>query len=95
MASYELTRKAAADLRGIYRYGFREHGKARATHYKRSLDAQFQKIADEPLRFPKTGFRDSYRYSVHQPYTIYFRLIDANRVQIVRILRGQDPRQTL
>lgn len=92
MASYRLTRKADADLRSAFLYGMKEHGEARALQYKQSLDARFQEIADDPLRFPKTDFYDGYRYSVHQPHTIYFKPLDNGDVQIIRILRGQDPR---
>ncbi len=95
MASYKLTRKAASDLRNLYRYGFREHGAAQATCYKESLDARFQTIPDEPLRFPQTTFGDGYRYSVHAPYAIYYKLTDTGEVWIIRILRGQDPRRAL
>ena len=91
MASYKLTRKADADLRSAFLYGLKEHGEARALQYKQSLDARFQEIADDPLRFPKTDFYDGYRYSVHQLYTIYFKSLDNGDVRIIRICVAKTP----
>ena len=91
MASYRLTRRADADLADLYRYGVRTFGIERADRCFDSLLVRLKEIGNDPLRFPKTDYREGYRRSVHAPHTIYYRIVDADLVEIVRILRGQDP----
>jgi len=95
MGSYKLTRKADDDLAGLYLYGLTSFGLQPASRYYDSLETRLQDIADDPLRFPPTDYREGYRRSVHAPYAIYYRIIDPQTVEIVRILRGQDPREQL
>ena len=94
MGAYRLTKKAdEEDLAGLYRYGIQNFGIERADRYFDSLLARLEEIGDSPLQFQKSDIRDGYRRSVHRPYTIYYRIIDPELVEIVRILRGQDPRE--
>lgn len=95
MASYRLTRKADADLAGLYRYGIENFGLERADRYYDSLISRLEDIGSDPLRFPKIDYREGYRRSVHAPHTIYYRIVEPGLVEIVRILRGQDPREAL
>ena len=95
MGAYRLTRKADADLAGLYRYGIQNFGIERADRYFDSLLARLEEIGDSPLQFQKSDYRESYRRSVHRPHSIYYRIIDPEMVEIVRILRGQDPKDAL
>ena len=92
-ASYRLSGKAAEDLFDLYRYGVRSFGLDRANRYYDSLVKRLEEIGNDPLRFPLTEYREGYRRSVHAPHAIYFRLGEDGTVEIIRILRGQDPRQ--
>ncbi len=94
MEVFRLTKKADADLAGLYRYGIKNFGTERADLYFNSLYARLREIGNDPIRFPITEYKKGYRRSVHAPHTIYYRIIDPNMVEIVRILRGQDPRQS-
>lgn len=91
MGAYRLTRKADEDLAGLYRYGIETFGIERADRYFDSLIARLEEIADGPRQFQETDYREGYRRSVHHPHTIYYRIIAPELVEIVRILRAQDP----
>ena len=95
MARYKLTKRADTDLAGLYRYGVRTFGLEQADRYFDSLLAHLRAIADNPKHFQVSEYREGYRRSAHPPHTIYFRIIDAETVEIVRILRGQDPQSSL
>lgn len=95
MGKYRLTKKADSDLAGLYRYGIQEFGIARADKYYDSLLERLKEIADSPLLFQAIDYREGYRRSVHLPHTIYYQVIDPEYVEIVRILRGQDPMAVL
>ena len=95
MGRYRLTRKADADLANLYRYGVTNFGFERADRYYDSLLVRLAAIGDDPLHFPASEYREGYRRSVHPPHTIYFRVLEKDFVEIVRILRGQDPREAL
>ncbi|MEM8801025.1 MAG: type II toxin-antitoxin system RelE/ParE family toxin [Pseudomonadota bacterium] len=95
MGTYRLTAKADEDLANLYRYGIQTYGLARADAYFDSLVGRLKDVGETPLQFQASGIRDGYRRSVHPPHTIYFRIIDPELVEIVRILRGQDPRDAL
>ena len=53
---------------------------------------RLEDVGNAPLQFQKSDYRDGYRRSVHHPHTIYYRIVDSEMVEIVRVLRGQDPR---
>ncbi len=91
MGRYRLTAKADSDLASLYRYGIDEFGFESADRYYDSLLVRLEKIADSPMLFQKVDFRAGLRRSVHPPHTIYYRISDSDLVEIVRILRGQDP----
>ena len=95
MGRYRLTRKADADLASIYRYGVRTFGIAGADRYYDSLVRQLDRIGETPLLYQKSDYREGYRRAVHPPHTIYYRMVDADTAEIVRILYGQDPRDAL
>ena len=93
MASYRLSGKAAEDLFDLYRYGVRSFGLDLADRYYDSLVERLNQIGGDPLRFPETDYRAGYRRSVHAPHAIYYRIGGDGVVEVVRILRGQDPRE--
>lgn len=95
MGAYRLTAKADEDLASLYRYGIETFGLDRADSYFDSLIVRLDVIGEAPMQFQKSDYRDGYRRSVHPPHTIYYRIIDTEMVEIVRILRGQDPREEL
>jgi len=95
MGTYRLSRKADDDLAGLYRFGVRAFGVKRADQYFDSLCERLDAIASNPMLYQALEYRDGYRRSVHPPHTIYYRIISDGLVEIVRILRGQDPEKSL
>ncbi|MCY4658475.1 MAG: type II toxin-antitoxin system RelE/ParE family toxin [Acidobacteria bacterium] len=49
MGAYSLTRKAAADIDGIYTYTIEQHGLAMARKYVNGLRACFEHLAEYPM----------------------------------------------
>lgn len=95
MGAYRLTGQADEDLANLYRYGIKTFGQVRADSYFDSLITRLDAISDAPMQFQASDYREGYRRSVHPPHTIYYRIINSGMVEIVRILRGQDPREDL
>lgn len=95
MGIYRLTTKADEDLADLYQYGIETFGQIHADSYFDSLISRLDAIGDAPMQFQASDYREGYRRSVHSPHTIYYRIIDSEMVEIVRILRGQDPRENL
>lgn len=91
MGRYRLTNKADEDLTNLYRYGIEAYGAFVADRYFDTVIGRLDDIAADPLRFQSTDYRVGYRRCVHPPYTICFRIIGTELVEIVRVLRGQDP----
>ena len=95
MASYQLSRKALADLDRLYETGILQFGLREADRYYDGLLERFQKIADAPLRYPSIDhIKQGYRRSVYRSHSIYYR-VGENDVFIVRILGRQDLMQSL
>ncbi len=92
MGTYRLTQKADQDLTELYLYGITTFGVVQADAYLDSLIAALDALANAPLQFQKSEYREGYRRCVHPPHTLYFRIIDDDLVEVVRILRSQDPR---
>lgn len=95
MGTYRLTRKADSDLANLYRYGIQNFGIERADKYFDSLLVTLGEIGNNPMLFQQSDYRKGYRRCVHRPHTIYYRIINPGMVEIVRILRAQDPRKVL
>jgi plasmid stabilization system protein ParE len=55
MPTYRLTLQAEADLKAIYRYGWRIWGQTQAVRYARQLQQCFRRLAEHP----HTGKRQS------------------------------------
>lgn len=95
MGTYRLSKKADEDLADLYRYGIRNFGVIRADLYFNSLCAHLESIANAPMLYQLVDLREGYRRSVHYPHAIYYRIIESDNIEIVRILRGQAPETAL
>lgn len=91
MPSYKLSRLAAEDLLEIATYGLERFGLLQSLKYRDSLKEQFEKIAQNPERYPTVDhIRKGYRRAVCGFHSIYYR-VDSGDVEIVRVLGRQDP----
>lgn len=91
MANYRLTHKAVEDLADIWNYTFDMWSEKQADDYYGMLIASCQKIAGQPELLGKRydeimeGLR-SYKANKH---IIFYRILPANKVEIIRILHGR------
>ena len=92
MATYQLkiNLKAQCDLDDIYTNGFYQWGEAQADLYYDKLITRFDELAEQPALYQAVDhIRAGYRRSVCGVHAIYYR-IQADTVEIMRILRSQD-----
>lgn len=89
MGNYKLAPQAKTDLRRIYRYGVSTHGEQAADAYYSALFDRFEQLAEQPLLYPASELRESYRRSVYGVDTIYYR-IDGDGVEIMAVIGQQD-----
>ncbi|QDP01966.1 type II toxin-antitoxin system RelE/ParE family toxin [Thalassotalea sp. PS06] len=90
MYKYELTENAKEDLFRIYRFGFEEFGETLADNYYHSLFDAFEKIAADPFAYPTVDhIRPGYRRFIHQPDSIYFRIV-SDKIIITAIIGRQN-----
>ncbi len=95
MRKYRLTRATKEDLVGIAQYGDEHFGVAQSNRYRDQLQQRFTVLADHPLQYPAVDhIRNGYRRSVCGAHSIYYR-IDGENVEIMRILKNQDPEKQL
>lgn len=95
MPSYRLSRLAAEDLLEIATYGLERFGPEQSLKYRDSLQIQFEKIAQNPDRYPSVDhIRKGYRRAVCGVHSIYCR-VDCGELEIVRVLGRQDPSKAL
>lgn len=95
MRKYRLTRAAKEDIVGIAQYGDEHFGVAQSNRYRDQLKHRFTVLADHPFQYPAVDhIRNGYRRSVCGAHSIYFR-VDGENVEIVRILKSQDPEKQL
>ena len=91
MARYRLSNIAKEDLISIARWGDEYHGIKRSNQYRDALQAHFSELAANPLLYPAVAhIRPGYRRSVCGVHSIYYR-IKGDTVEIMSILRAQDP----
>ena len=91
MANYSLTADAKADLRRIYFEGLDKWGEAQADEYYNAFFDRFEKLCEQPLLYPAVDdIREGYRRCVCGVDSIYYR-INADAVEIMRIIGRQDP----
>ncbi len=87
MAKYHLTNKAVDDLAGIWEYTFDNWSENQADKYYLMLIESFNEIANKPqigrLYMEIVDNLKGYQVGKH---IVYYRLIENNKVEIIRIL---------
>ncbi len=95
MPNYRLAGAAKGDLDGIARYGDVNFGPEASDTYRDKLKAHFAWLAGQPYLYPAVDhIREGYRRSVCGVHAVYFR-VAGDGVEIMRILRHQDPESSL
>ena len=94
MANYKISESAKADLARIYLWGLRQFGEAQADRYYDELFACFERIGENPQRYPQTDLRQGYRRCVTRSDTIYYRITDGI-AEIMAIIGQQDTSELL
>ena len=90
MGEYRLSRSAKDDLITIAQYGDEHFGVAQSDRYRDQLKQRFSVLAEQPHLYPVVDhIRARYHRSVCGAHSIYYR-IDAQGVEIIRILKHQD-----
>ena len=95
MGAYRLSRKAAADVEGIYTYTIEQHGLALARQYLDGLHACFQHLAEHPmLGRGADRIAPGVRRHECQSHVVFY-VLDKSGVNIARVLhvRMDAPRQ--
>ena len=91
MCSYKLSIEAENDVVRIYEYGFYKFGMIKADDYYKALFECFHKIAKNPFMFPSTDhIKTGFRFCVSGVDTIYYRIEENNRIEIITIIGRQD-----
>jgi len=90
MANYKLSREAEEDLYRIWSYGLETFGQTQADAYFHRLTKCFENIAKQPLLYPRVDYiRKGYHRCVCGVDSIFYR-IEADTVEIIRVLGRQD-----
>ena len=96
MSDYSLSNKAAQDLKGIYRYTFRQFSEDQAEQYVQSLIQCFSMLAGSPHLGLSIGhLRQGYFRFTHESHTIFYKETISG-IRIMRILHNRmDPNRHL
>ena len=95
MGKYRLSKSADADLMDIAKFGDEQFGVTKSNRYRDQLKQRFALLAEQPMLYPTVDhIRRGYRRSVCGVHSIYYR-IDGRTVEIIRILKKQDPEKQL
>ena len=87
MARYYLTNKAVSDLEGIWDYTVDNWSENHADKYYHLLVDSFNEIASKPLIGRLyLGIVDNLKGYQVGKHIVFYRVIDSNNVEIVRIL---------
>lgn len=87
MTAFVLTRRAKDDMRDIARNTEKRWGREQRNCYLRLLDTQFHALAEYPLLGKDCGFiKEKYRRSPVGRHIIFYRILDTEMIEIVRIL---------
>ncbi|MFC7049288.1 type II toxin-antitoxin system RelE/ParE family toxin [Emcibacter nanhaiensis] len=85
--AFRLTRKARDDLLSIGRHTARKWGRQQRNFYLKQLDAAFHRLAENPALAPCCDdIRPGYRKYLVGRHVIFFRPLDSNDIEIVRLL---------
>lgn len=91
MGNYRLSGQTDADLVSIHQWGVQNHGESRADDYFFSLIDQLQKVADDPLLYPKVDrLREGYRRCAFRNRDSIYYQIAGDTVEIMTIIGQQD-----
>ena len=91
MTEYRLSEAAKQDMADIALYGDENFGPAQSNRYIDELESHFSSLAAYPKLYPEViWIRSGYRRSVCGSHSVYYRIVN-NQVEVMRILRGQDP----
>ncbi|MBL0040342.1 MAG: type II toxin-antitoxin system RelE/ParE family toxin [Xanthomonadales bacterium] len=89
MTAFDLTRSARADLKAIARYTQSHWGLAQRNAYLDDMDQLFHLLAGNPsIGRSCDEIRAGYRKFPHGEHVIYYKLLAANDLLIVRILHA-------
>lgn len=95
MPKYRLSEAARRDLMEIAEYGDKHWGVRQSDAYKDRLKQRFEVLVDSPFLYQSVDhIRESYRRCVCGVHSIYYQVGD-DSVEIMRILRSQDPADKL
>jgi len=84
---FVLTHKAESDLKSIGRYTQNTWGVRQRNNYLSAIDKGFHALAADPMKGQDYGaIRDGYRKYQIGKHVIFFHEIDADLIEIVRIL---------
>ena len=90
MPDFYLTRVARADLKAIGRYTETRWGCVQRNKYLAMLDGCFQDLASDPLKGRDCShLREGYRKYSTGSHIIFYRLVDPQAIEIVRILHAR------
>ncbi|AXG71629.1 toxin ParE1 [Kordia sp. SMS9] len=89
-SNYRISKEAIKDLNSIWTYTFQKWSKAQADSYYQTIISEFQYISDNFLIGKSVeNTRKNYRVLKVKSHLIFYRKIDDNIVEIVRILHQQ------
>ncbi len=98
MASHQLVIAPAArdDLKEIYQYGLRQWGQAQSESYLSTIKDQFWLLTQQPLMgTERPELLPDARSLPIKSHTLFYR-VNADKVEIIRVLHGrQDPQRQL
>ncbi|MGB5352269.1 MAG: type II toxin-antitoxin system RelE/ParE family toxin [Woeseia sp.] len=90
MGEYRLSKSAEDDLIAIAQYGDEKFGVVQSNRYRDQLKQRFSVLAEQPQLYPTVDhIRTGYHRSVCGAHSIYYR-VDAQGVEIMRILKHQN-----
>ena len=86
-SNYRISQTAILDLEEIWLYTFEHWSKEQADIYYKSIIAEIENIAgDFEIGKPITQIRSGYRSSKVNSHVVFYRKIDNDMVEIVRVL---------
>lgn len=87
MSYFSLTKLAKADLKAIAKYTQTQWGRKQRLLYIKQLDQRFHQLAQSPtMGIACPDIKKGYLYYQQGSHLIFYRFLDSNHVQIVRIL---------
>ncbi len=87
MPRFVLTNQAKADLKSIARYTADTWGRDQRNRYLALLDGCFFELATHPFKGKDCGYiRPGYRKQTVGRHVVFYRSLDADCVEIVRVL---------